>query len=52
MASFEIEREWLNWFGLAARSSGAFSQHAIYTLVEGAGQGRGRKNDMVTTDRE
>ena len=32
-------------------SSGAFSQHMIYTLMEGAGQ-RGVADDMETTVRE
>ena len=36
MTSFERERL-LKWFGLVAHSSGAFSQHVIYTLMEGAG---------------
>ena len=27
---------WLNYFGHVECSSGAFSQHAIYTLMEGA----------------
>ena len=37
MTSFE--REMAYWFGLMAHSSGTFSQHVIYTLMEGAGQG-------------
>ena len=38
VTSFERER-WLNWFELVAHSSGAFSQHVIYTLIEGADEG-------------
>ena len=29
---------WLNYFGHVEHSSGASSQHVIYTLIEGAGK--------------
>ena len=41
-----VKRTTLNWFGLVAHSSGAFSQHVIYTLIEGACQGEGVQDDM------
>ena len=40
---------WLNYFGHVEHSSGAFSQHVIDTLMEGAGN---RGDDNETTDRE
>ena len=50
LVKFELEefdlilREiWLNYFGHVEQSSGAFSQHVIYTLMDGAGEGVGGK---------
>ena len=40
---------WLNYFGHVEHSSGAFSQHVILTLIEGADKGGG---DIKTTERE
>ena len=40
-----------NFFGHVEHSSGAFSQHVIYTLMEGAGR-RGGGAYMETTNRE
>ena len=45
-----LKENWLNWFGHVEHSSGAFSQHLIYTLMGGAGHGG--QDDMETTDRE
>ena len=41
---------WLKYFGHVQLFSGAFSQHVIYTLMEGAGKRGG--DDMETNDRE
>ena len=42
---------WLNYFGHVEHSCGAFSQHVIYTFMEGAGK-RGGSRLHGTTDRE
>ena len=47
-----LGERWLKWFRLVAHSRDAFSQHLIYTLVEGAGKGRGWQDDIETSDRE
>ena len=33
-----LRETWLNYFGHVEHSSGVFSQHVIYTLMEGAGK--------------
>ena len=38
MTFAHLRERWLNWFGLVAHSSGAFSQNVIITLMAGTGQ--------------
>ena len=33
-----LKEIWLNYFGHVEHSSGTFSKHVIYTLIEGAGK--------------
>ena len=50
-----LKEIWLNYFGHVEHSSGTFSKHVIYTLIEGAGKCvcvcGGGGGDMDPTDR-